>query len=397
MVTDYYMQKNKKKILFVAQSLKIGGIERALVDQLNSMDTSKYAVDLLLFSQTGEYLNEVGPHIRLLKSKWFLNIVGKTQAETKGDIINYCMRGLFAVLAKTFGSRLVYNFFYRFIRPIKGYDVAISYVHDGSLNGLYYGCNSFVLKKVVAKSKIAWIHSDYLGVGMNCKERDDIYAQFDKVVNVSQAMKHKFDSLNIVPKDSSKVVYNRIDTERIKLKAHEPLSTPVSNNFTIVSVCRIEEMKGVLPLCRIAKKLKENGCAFTWLFIGKGNQLEECKRFIDDNYLNNYIKFLGALSNPYPYIKNADIFVSGSISETFGLSIFEAIQLGTVVVAKKYDAINEVIDGHNGLVADTFDEIFENLYQLYKDKQLYMKYKSQVTPLMDYNQLNAVQFSEILK
>ena len=106
---------------------------------------------------------------------------------------------------------------------------------------------------------------------------------------------------------------------------------------------------------------------------------------------------MGALSNPYPYIKNADIFVSGSISETFGLSIFEAIQLGTVVVAKKYDAINEVIDGHNGLVADTFDEIFENLYQLYKDKQLYMKYKSQVTPLMDYNQLNAVQFSEILK
>jgi predicted Rossmann fold flavoprotein len=41
------------------------------------------------------------------------------------------------------------------------------------------------------------------------------------VVNVSQAMKLKFDSLNIIPKEKSKVVYNRIDTNRILLKANE--------------------------------------------------------------------------------------------------------------------------------------------------------------------------------
>lgn len=385
------------KILFVGQSLKIGGIERALVDQVNLMDSSKYSVGLLLFSPTGEYFSELKPHVRQLKSNWFLNIVGKTQAEARRSKISYCLRGVFAIIAKIIGSRCLYNFFFKFIRSIKGYDIAISYVHDGSLNGLYYGCNSFVLKKVVARKKIAWIHSDYLGVGMNCKERNDLYSQFDRVVNVSQAMKYKFDSLGIVPEESSKVVYNRIDTERIIIKANERLDIPFSNQFIIVSVCRIEEMKGVMPLCRVAKRLKENGCEFTWFFIGKGNQLEECKRFVDDNCLNDSIKFLGALSNPYPYVKHADVFVSGSLSETFGLSIFEAILLGTVVVAKRYDAITEVLNEENGIIADTFDGIHDAIHRLYYDRTAYLKFKNKVVPITDYNQLNAEQFSELMR
>lgn len=92
--------KGPLKILFVAQSLKIGGIERALVDQLNSLDCSTFDIDLLLFSQTGEYLQELTPHIKLLNSNYFLNIVGKTQAESKQNIIYYCLRGFFLLLRR---------------------------------------------------------------------------------------------------------------------------------------------------------------------------------------------------------------------------------------------------------------------------------------------------------
>lgn len=390
------MKDQTIKILFVAQSLKIGGIERALVDQVNSITSPKYTIELMLFSPSGEYLKDLKPHVKLLKSNWFLNIVGKTQAESKKHFLTFVLRSFFAMIAKTVGSRFLYGFFFKLMRKRGIYDVAISYVHDGSLKGLYYGCNSYVINKVVAKRKIAWIHSDYSVTGMNCKERNSLYPRFDYVVNVSEAMKKTFDSFRIVPEESSKVVYNRIDTERIVIKANEKLNSSLPDRFLIVSVCRIEEMKGVLQLCKIAKDLKENGCEFTWFFIGKGNQIDECKRFVTDNYLDDYIKFTGALSNPYPYIKNANVFVSGSLSETFGLSIFEAILLGTVVIAKKYDAISEVLDDNNGIVVETFDEIFNELLKLYTDSHSCIYPKRKVLPLIDYNKLNAQQFATIL-
>lgn len=386
------------KILFVAQSLKIGGIERALVDQLNSMDSLKYSIDLLLFSQTGEYLKELKYQIRLINSNWFLNIVGKTQAESKNNICYFYLRAFFAVIAKIIGSKRLYNFLFKFMRNRGEYDVAVSYVHDGSLKGLYYGCNSFVLNKVIARKKIAWIHSDYIGVGMNCKERDELYSQFDNVVNVSQAMKDKFDTLKIVPEVKTKVVYNRIDYERIISRSIEKLNIEIDSDkqFKIVSVCRIEDMKGVMQLCEVAKRLRERKCCFKWFFIGKGNRLDECKRYVNENGLNDYMVFTGALSNPYPYIKVANVFVSGSLSETFGLSLFEAVVLNTVVVAKRYDAIDEVLNDTNGIVVDSFDEIFERIYQLYSDKDFFNEKKHNVHPLMDYNKLNIEQLEQLL-
>ena len=93
------------------------------------------------------------------------------------------------------------------------------------------------------------------------------------MVNVSQAMKDKFDTLKIVPMIKSKVVYNRIDEEKIKNKSREVINIPI-HKFRIVSVCRIEDMKGISQLCEIAKKLKEQGCDYVWYFVGKGNKLD---------------------------------------------------------------------------------------------------------------------------
>lgn len=48
---------NKKRILFVMQSLYDGGAEKLLVDMLNNFDYSKYDIDLLLEHDFGNYAN----------------------------------------------------------------------------------------------------------------------------------------------------------------------------------------------------------------------------------------------------------------------------------------------------------------------------------------------------
>ena len=53
-----------KKILFINGHLNTGGVERSLVDVLKHMDYTKYAVDLLLLEDTGDYVSELPPEVK---------------------------------------------------------------------------------------------------------------------------------------------------------------------------------------------------------------------------------------------------------------------------------------------------------------------------------------------
>ena len=56
----------KKKLLFVIESLTLGGAEKSLVTLLNLMDYSKYDVDLLLFAQGGAFQQLLPEQVNLL-------------------------------------------------------------------------------------------------------------------------------------------------------------------------------------------------------------------------------------------------------------------------------------------------------------------------------------------
>lgn len=56
----------KKRILFINGHLNAGGVERSLVDILKHMDYTKYAVDLLLLEDTGDYASELPSEVKVL-------------------------------------------------------------------------------------------------------------------------------------------------------------------------------------------------------------------------------------------------------------------------------------------------------------------------------------------
>ena len=53
--------EKKKKILFAAYSLGLGGIETALVSLLNHLDINKYEITLILERKEGKFLKEINP------------------------------------------------------------------------------------------------------------------------------------------------------------------------------------------------------------------------------------------------------------------------------------------------------------------------------------------------
>ena len=127
--------------------------------------------------------------------------------------------------------------------------------------------------------------------------------------------------------------------------------------------------------------LIEEGIDSELLILGTG----ECKKNLEDlikKYkLEKYVKLLGFSKNPYPYIKNADIFVSSSDFEGFSLVIAEAMILNKAIVSTKTNGPIELLDdGKYGILVDCNNpEQLKDSMKLIlqnKDKKKYYEQKS---------------------
>jgi glycosyltransferase involved in cell wall biosynthesis len=144
------------------------------------------------------------------------------------------------------------------------------------------------------------------------------------------------------------------------------------NGIRILTIGRLAYGKGYDIALEACKKLKEKGINFRWYVLGKGPLREEIQQFIKENKLENYFILLGVTANPYPFIKNCDIYVQTSRFEGFGLAIAEARILNKPVVTTRFDTVfNQMIDRKNGLVVDmNADAICEGIMELIRNQNL---------------------------
>ena len=70
---------------------------------------------------------------------------------------------------------------------------------------------------------------------------------------------------------------------------------------------------------------------------------------------------IGFQENPYPYIKNADLFVCSSLNEGYNLAISEAVILGVPVISTDCSGIRENLG--NGKWGCIVENRKETLYQ----------------------------------
>ena len=106
--------------------------------------------------------------------------------------------------------------------------------------------------------------------------------------------------------------------------------------------------------------------------LGKGPLENDIKKYIQKHNLDDHFILLGVKSNPYPYIKNADIYVQTSKYEGFGLAIAEAKILNVPVVTTRFDAVNnQMINEKNGLVVEMkADTVCNGITRLIENQDL---------------------------
>ena len=165
------------------------------------------------------------------------------------------------------------------------------------------------------------------------------------------------------------------------------------DKFKILTVGRLASVKGYDLAVKAANLLKANKFKFKWFIIGEGPERKEIEELIESYGLENEVILLGAKSNPYPYMKNCDLYVQTSRKEGFGLTVMEAKILKNVVVATNFDTVNELLkDKFDGIIVGKDENaIYEAIRELINNTSLYNKIKSNLEKIKPYSSIGEIE------
>lgn len=269
-------------------------------------------------------------------------------------------------------------------------------MHEGPQKKLYGGCNEFVLKKVQAEKKIAWLHCDFEHCGANNEHSRNIYPKFDRIVACSDGCGKSF--LRCLPDLTDKVVVirNCNDYKAIKNAASNGINYDDSF-FNVVTVARLSEEKGIERGIVAVESCIKAGLQVHYHIVGSGDQENKLKQMVVDHQLENAVFFYGNRKNPYPYIINADLFLLPSYHEAAPMVFDEAACLGVPILSTKTTSTDDMIlASGNGYVCDNNTEaIYENMKWILQHKDDLKMIKHNMMSKSYSNQDSIVEFTKL--
>lgn len=228
------------------------------------------------------------------------------------------------------------------------------------------------------------------------------YKKCEKIIAVSEHQAEALRKFN--PRYSSKVtaIPNLTDVAGIRKKSlaltREQFDT---TKFNIVSVGRVSHEKGMdLAVKACAELVTEGNDNIRWWIVGDGPAMQEVKKMIKELHMEEYVITVGMQKNPYPYIRQADLYVQPSRFEAFGLTILEAMILEKAVLATDTMGAHEIInDGKNGLICDvTGKGMAGQIKELILDLKKLTKLERAVRKIdfIEHNRNNLSRIEELL-
>lgn len=361
-----------KKILFMVSSMNIGGVEKSLISLLSVIPKDKYNITILTLEKKGGFLEYIPSWVNVEEATWFKNIKPIIIQSPQKTIKKYLRNGeLLKIISfvmayyKSKYSNNRYIYYKNILKSIPAnnckYDVAIAYAGPTEIIDCY------ITHKVRAKKKISWIHFDVSKFTINKKLYTKVLNKFDTIFVVSNEAKKRL--IELVPsiKEKTEIFINIISSNLIKDMSDESVVFDDKYNGTkIVTVGRLSKEKGQDLAIKALSKLKKEGYDCKWYCVGDGSSRKEFEILIKDLKLENDFILLGETVNPYPYIKNADIYVQTSRHEGFCLTLAEAKVLNKPIITTNFISSYEQIDHErNGLISEMSEQsIYENIKYL---------------------------------
>ena len=341
------------RILFVVENLGSGGAEKVLVNLVNNMDREKFDMTVMTLFSGGVNVKRLLPEIKYI------------------DRHKHKFKGV-ARIIRYIPNRILYNHYVG-----KGeFDIVVAYMTG-------------MPTKIVAGSpykKIGWLHADFkkkdlpsLKIIGNEKKIAECYKKFSAIVGVSKFIVDTF-SERVGIKNRLHLIYNTNETEEIINKSKQPASFPFDTEGlpVVISVGKLDPIKGYSRLFKIASDLFGEGYKFKLCIIGEGKSREDLERIIAENDLSKNVFLLGFDENPYKYLSISDIFVCSSFSEGLSTATTEALLLGLPIVSTDVSGAREILGDNNewGIVTGVDDDsLYEGLKKMLSDPALREYYR----------------------
>ncbi len=360
---------SKQKLSILIYSLAGGGAERVVSILLYELK-EKYDITLVLMRDKIEYeipndikiylLENSNPTengiLKLVKLP-FLGFKYKTFCQKNNiDIsLSFMNRPSYvAIFSKLLGNS-TYNIISERTTP------SVMYRHKNMISKI----SRFLIKKLYPKA-------DYI------------------IANAEGNRLDLIDHFGIKP-NKIKTIHNLFDIEKIEILSNDPVQGVHFDQFTFVSVGRLDKGKNHKLMIHAFAKLKSRACQL--IILGEGDQRANLEQQIEELGLGGRVFLMGFDNNPYKYFSKSDVFVFSSSYEGFPNVLVEALACGLPVIstdcksgpreilAPSLDVGSQLAEGmilgeYGVLTSVDKEEVFlEAMDIVYRDKGLRDKYR----------------------
>lgn len=351
----------KPQILILMHYMELGGAESALLGLLQSVDPARADVDVFLYDHRGELMKYIPtdkvnllpevtaykmierPFMECVKSGHIGVALGRWLAKKTVDK-SPVPAGKDNIRIYTRVADWVEHFVPK-IQPDVEYDLAISFLMP----------HNYVVKKVRAKKKLGWIHTDYSTVHVDVKRELPVWSKLDYIASISEEVGEKFVETFPTLKDKIISIENILSSSFIRQRAEEEAVSLDNHPSTVklLTIGRFSSPKKMEEIPLICRRIVDYGIDLKWYIIGYGSA--EIEQEVRDNAkregVSDRVILLGKKENPYPYIKACDIYVQPSRYEGKSITVREAQILCKPVIVTNYPtASSQIQSGLDGVI-----------------------------------------------
>ncbi len=165
------------------------------------------------------------------------------------------------------------------------------------------------------------------------------------------------------------VIPNGVDLKRFEgLKRHR------KEGFVVITVARLERVKGIEYLIKAIPNVKFLIPGLKLLIIGDGSERRSLEHLVKELSLEDRIRFIGQIppEGIPEYFAMADCFVLPSLKEGFGIAILEAMAASVPVIASRVGGIPDIVkEEKTGFLVEpkNSDAIARTILRVYSDRQ----------------------------
>lgn len=313
----------KKKIYFILPTFGGGGAEKVALHLLNNLNLDNFDLGvIIIYKNKGDYLKNLRKKVKRV----FL----------EKDKIRYSIPLLYKILKKE-NPDIVINFSFEVMMLMGVFIIPF-------LKNICF-INRQI--NILSKSNFNFFKKLLLRIA---------YKNFNKIITQSKDMTE--DLLRTVNMSKEKIIEinNPTDIDRIENLSNENIKIEFNKNDKIfLCVGRLVPQKGFDLIIKIMPLLNRT---IKLYILGEGNEKENLLNLIKKLKLEEQVFLLGRKSNPYVYMKNADLFILSSRYEGFPNVLLEANACGCYAICNNSPGgINEIIQENiNGNIVDFSDK-----------------------------------------